>query len=219
MKGSLQPELSDASYIRCSSGYTAKIEYTSKGWMGGTRNGFSATLYRDGCEKQPLYTVDGKWCEAWVCKDMRTNTEVERFDVNDIKRSPLQVAPIEEQHPLESRRAWKPVVDAINNGDISAVSQEKGKIENEQRDMRKQEKEQDTDFPRRYFSLAQEDAVADRLAEGYECMKAEMDGQHGLWMWDEEKYRKMLGAGNRNPSYRRDTIDSGVVMMDEENKA
>jgi len=120
---------------------------------------------------------------------------------------------------LESRRAWKPVVDAINDSDISAVSQEKGKIENEQRDMRKQEKAQDTDFPRRYFSPAQEDVIADRLTEGYECMKADMDGQHGLWMWDEEKYRKTLGAGNRNPSYRRDTIDSGVVMMDEENKA
>jgi hypothetical protein len=147
---------------------------------------------------------------------------VERFQVDDVPRVPLHVAPIEEQHPLESRRAWRYVVDAIHKGDIFGVGHEKSKIENEQREMRRREKSEGAEFPRRYFSRAKEDLVAERLAEGMKgsSMK-EMDGQHGIWMWDEEKYRRLhkngFSAGNGVKSPTRTRFDSGVggIIMDE----
>lgn len=221
MTGALNPELSGSTYIRSSSGFTAKIDYTCKGWVRGKRNGFTATLFRDGQEGSPLYTVEGQWNDTWTCKNLKTNKEVEKFSINAIKRTPLQVAPIEQQHPLESRKAWRHVVDAIENNDIYAVGHEKSKIENQQREMRKEEKAEGTEYPRRYFSRAAEDVIADRLAGQLEGVKESMDGGEGVWMWDEEKYRRVsctVGlSGLRSP--RRERFDSGVGgMMMKENE-
>jgi len=145
---------------------------------------------------------------------MKTGEIVEKFDTSSVPRTPLTVAPIEHQHPLESRRAWAYVVDAIHKGDIFAVGYEKSKIENEQREMRKIEKAEGREFPRRYFSRAKEDPVAERLADGMSAetsMRGEMDGHHGIWMWDEEKYRRIQGNALRGiKSPTRTRFDSGV---------
>lgn len=225
MTGSLSPELSGCSYIRSTSGYTIKIEYSSKGWIGGKRNGFTATVVKDGSEKGVLYTVEGIWSEGWVVKEgaQKNGKVVEKFEVDEVPRTPLQVAPVCEQHPLESRKAWRHVVDAIHKGDIFGVGHEKSKIENEQREMRKREKVEGSEFQRRYFSKAKHDPVAERLSEGMSgsSLKGEMDGQHGLWMWDEEKYRKIhktgFSSGNGVKSPTRMRFDSGVggMLMDE----
>ena len=48
MTGALEPELSGSSYIRSASGYSAKIDYSYKGWLGGKKNSFVANLFKDG---------------------------------------------------------------------------------------------------------------------------------------------------------------------------
>ena len=218
MTGSLFPELSGSSYIRSSTGYTAKIDYLCKGWLGGKRNGFNASLCHDSKPKLPLYTAEGQWSDGYVIKDMRTQKEVERFNSNTAPRTRLMVAPVEEQHPLESRRAWQPVVNAIHRGDIFAVGHEKTKIEQEQREMRKREKRNGEEFPRRYFTRAKEDPLAEKLAEGIPgdtSMKGDFDGHHGLWMWDEEKYRRITVNtlnGIKSPTRTRfESVDSGIA--------
>ena len=214
MTGSLCPELSGSTYIRSSSGYTAKIDYSCRGWISGKKNSFVASLYHDDCEKEPLYVAEGQWSGEFSMKNMKTGEIVEKFDTSSVPRTPLTVAPIEHQHPLESRRAWAYVVDAIHKGDIFAVGHEKSKIENEQREMRKIEKAEGREFPRRYFSRAKEDPVAERLADGMSAetsMRGEMDGHHGIWMWDEEKYRRIQGNALRGiKSPTRTRFDSGV---------
>jgi hypothetical protein len=214
MTGSLCPELSGSTYIRSSSGYTAKIDYSCRGWISGKKNSFVASLYHDNCETEPLYVAEGQWSGEFSMKNMKTGEIVEKFDTNSVPRTPLTVAPIERQHPLESRRAWAYVVDAIHKGDIFAVGHEKSKIENEQREMRKIEKAEGREFPRRYFSRAKEDPVAERLADGMSAetsMRGEMDGHHGIWMWDEEKYRRIQGNALRGiKSPTRTRFDSGV---------
>lgn len=227
MTGHPTPELSGCSYIRSSAGYTIKIEYSFKGWIGGKRNGFVASLVRDENEKEVLYTAEGQWSDSWVVKEGgKAGKVMERFDVNEIPRTPLQVAPIDEQHPLESRRAWRHVADAIHKGDFFGVGHEKSKIENEQRELRKREKVVGAEFARRYFSRVEEDPVAERLAEGLSgetSLKGEMDGHHGLWMWDEDKYRRIhkVGSvnGNGDPVKRptRMKFDSGIggILMNE----
>ena len=218
MTASLQPELSGSSFIRSSSGYTSQIDYSCKGWLSGKRNSFVATMYKNGEEEIPLYTVEGLWSDVYTFKDARTGNEIEKFDCGALQRTPLQVAPIEEQHPLESRRAWAPVVEAINRGDIFAVGREKTKIENEQRAMRRCEEAEGRAFPRQYFGLEKEDLVAERLAEGMNgktSMKMNMDGVHGIWLWDEEKYRRVsdsaLIGGLKAPAWTKSTsFDSGI---------
>jgi hypothetical protein len=223
MTASLQPELSGSSFIHSSSGFTAKIDYSCKGWLSGKRNSFVANMYKDGCEKTPLYTAEGLWSDVYTFKNARTGEVVEKFDCGAHPTTSLQVAPIEEQNPLESRRAWQHVVQAINKGDIFAVGHEKTKIENEQRAMRRQEKCEGVEFPRRYFSRAKEDVVAEKLAEGLQektSMKGNMDSAHGMWMWDEEKYRRLQTSGPsgiKSPTRMKfNSVDSGVggIRMD-----
>ena len=221
MTGSLSPELSGSSYIRSSSGYTIKINYICKGWLSGKRNSFTANVFHDDNEKEPLYTAEGQWCDSFTIKEAKTQRVVERLDIDKMARTPLNVAPVEHQHPLESRRAWQHVSAAINRGDIFTIGHEKSKIENEQREMRKREKGNGTEFPRRYFSRAKEDPMAEKLAEGMKgetSMKGDMDGHHGLWMWDEEKYQRIqsnLRNGIKSPIRVR--FDSGVggILLDE----
>ncbi|TVY82164.1 Protein kes1 [Lachnellula suecica] len=215
MTASLSPELSGTSYIRSSSGYTTKIEYFCKGWISGKRNSFLATIFHDDNENEPIYAAEGQWNDTYTIKDGKTQNILEKVDVNTLSRTPLTIAPPEQQNHLESRRAWKPVVDAINKGDIFAVGQEKSKIENEQRELRKQEKAEEKEFPRRYFTLAQEDPVAEKLAEGLKCtsIKGSMDAHQMIWLWDEEKFQNLQNSKKqevRSPVHSR--FDSGISL-------
>lgn len=217
MTGSLAPELSGTTYIRSSSGYTAKINYSSKGWVSGKSNSFVASLYHDDQENNPLYFVEGQWSGEFTIKKTATQEVIEKFSTSSIPKTPFTIAPIEKQHPLESRRAWQHVVDGIEKGDIFTVGHEKAKIENEQREMRKREKAEGREFQRKYFSKMKEDPVAERLAEGIKgstSMKGDMDGHHGIWMFDEQKYKKIQqSARNGSRSPMRPRFDSGVSGM------
>ncbi|PBP21504.1 Oxysterol-binding protein [Diplocarpon rosae] len=217
MTGSLAPELSGTTYIRSSSGYTARIQYSCKGWLSGKRNSFVANLYHDEQERTPLYTLEGQWSGEYAVKKGATQVILEKCDASKLSKTPLTVAPIEKQHPLESRRAWRHVVDGIEQGDIFAIGEEKSKIENEQREMRKREKAEGKEFQRRYFSRMDRDFVAEKLAQAIKdpSFRANMGGHlGGVWMWDEEKYRRVQKEsrdGMKSPIRTR--LDSGVGGM------
>ena len=221
MTGALCPELSGNTVIRSSSGFTAEIAYEGKGWIGGKRHGFVARLWKDATEgeqRELFYKVEGQWSGEFVITDCRGgNQVVERFDCNALERTPLTVAC--HQHPLESRRVWRDVVDAIQKEDIFAVGHEKSKIENEQREMRKRERAEGREFQRRYFSRVEGHAVADRLADGV-LGKGERDdaAAHGIWVWDEEKHRRIQEhrlKGIKSPMRTKfESVDSGVGGID-----
>lgn len=214
MSGSLSPELSGTTYIRSSSGYTAKIDYSSRGWMSGKKNSFLASLFHDNQEKHPLYTAEGQWSGDFTIKNVAKKEVVETYDTS-LKTTPLQVAPLEHQHPLESRKAWQHVVAAIERNDYMGVGKEKSKIENGQREMRKREKASGTEHQLRYFSKVKRDLIAEKLADGM-CRKMSMKGElgaghHEIWAWDEEKYRKIqrdMMDGVKTPTRTR--FHSGV---------
>jgi hypothetical protein len=222
MTGSLCPELSGTTYIRSSSGYTAKIDYASKGWISGKKNSFVATLFHDDKENEPLYVAEGQWSGDFCIKKAGTNEVAETFNVDSIPKTPLTVAPLERQHPLESRRAWQTVASAIHRNDIFGVGHEKSKIENEQRETRKREKAEGREFQRRYFTKMKEDKVAEKLASGMgkkSSMQGDMDGHHDIWMFDQEKYQRIQNnrlQGIKSPMRTR--FDSGVggILLDPE---
>ncbi|KAI1761159.1 Oxysterol-binding protein [Hypoxylon sp. FL1150] len=209
----IAPELSGVSYIRSSSGYTSRINYSSKGWVKGKSNSFAAILYADRSEKEPLYVLEGRWNDSYTIKDGKGKV-LETVDLAELQRTPLLVAPIEHQHPLESRRAWKYVVDAINANDFFAVGHEKSKIENAQRALRRQEKDAGEVWSRRYFTRAERDPVAERLsvmgktgaADGHDTM---------IWKFDDEKYKRIVEykqSGIKSPTHSR--FDSGIGVIE-----
>ncbi|KAI1077589.1 Oxysterol-binding protein [Whalleya microplaca] len=209
----IAPELSGVSYIRSSSGYTSRIDYSCKGWLRGKSNSFIATLYRDGEEANPLYVLEGRWSDLYTVKSGKGEV-LETVNLATLQRTPLQVAPIESQHPLESRRAWKHVVDAISANDILAVGHEKSKIENAQRALRKHEKILGQTWERRYFTEAEADTMAEKLSPRSKGEGADIE-ERMVWKFDEDKYRRIeryQRDGVKSPTHAR--FDSGVGLVE-----
>jgi oxysterol-binding protein-related protein 9/10/11 len=63
--GSPFMELDGHSYLASSTGYTAKIDYSGKGWLSGKKNSFTATLFPTGKEKEVLFSCNGQWSKAF----------------------------------------------------------------------------------------------------------------------------------------------------------
>lgn len=133
---------------------------------------------------------------------------MESYSCKTSQITPLYIAPIEEQDPLESRRAWAKVQDAINKGDLETTGIEKSKIENDQRELRKLEKEEGREWERRYFTRVMEDPVFTKLAESPGIV-AEEGKTDGIWVFDEDKFSKVLG--NEKTGEKTEAADEVTV--------
>lgn len=191
-------ELNSASYITSSTGYTAKIDYSGKGWLSGKKNSFTATLYPTGKEKDVLYNITGQWTKqfeihAGAAKHASSSNLFETYDAVTSKTTSLTVAPIEAQHPLESRRAWYKVASAIVQGDMDTVGREKTKIETAQRELRAKEKAEGRMWQRRYFSVRTEpDPVLMDLGKHVGVPDhGDADKTGGVWRFDSAKADKV----------------------------
>jgi hypothetical protein len=191
-------ELEGATYITSSTGYTAKIDYAGKGWISGKKNSFTAALYPTGKEKDVIYSVAGQWTKNFEIhtgstKHSSNDTLVESYDPTKCPTSKLAVSPIEQQHPLESRRAWSKVAAAIAKSDLDTVSIEKAKIENAQREMRLKEKAEGRSWQQRYFSVNTDapDKVLTSLGPIVRVPEhGDADKTGGLWRFDPVKAEK-----------------------------
>ena len=152
--------------------------------MSGKKNSFTATLYPTGHEKKVIYTIDGQWTDSFTIHEGGAKgTVVETHDAKSNPTTPLNVAPLEQQGPLESRRAWSKVAAGIAKGDMDTTGAEKGKIEDEQRAMRKKEQEEKREWQRKYFNRLDKDADFDKLAAAVsEPLEAEKTG--GVWRFN-----------------------------------
>lgn len=192
--GSPFVELNDKTYITSSSGYTAKIDYSGKGWLSGKKNSFTATMYPTGKEKEVLYIITGQWTKTFeITEGAKKGNVVDSYDAEASNTTPLTIAPIEEQDPYESRRAWQKVAAGIAIGDMDITGEEKTKIEEEQRELRRQEKAEGRIWERRYFSLVEDDPVLETLGPVIGLLP-EADKTGGIWRFDETKANAVLST-------------------------
>lgn len=189
-------ELDGASHISSSSGFSAKIDYSGKGWLSGKKNTVVATIFPTGKEKDVLFNVTGQWNAklefyAGPAKKNSKDTLVDEYDAEAAPQTELTLAPLDKQHPLESRRAWAKVAAGIQGGDMDAVSVEKGKIEHAQRALRHKETSDETAWKRRYFTAVDVDTadpVLEKLGAAAGVAKdGERDKTGGLWRFDAKK--------------------------------
>ncbi|KZZ96144.1 Oxysterol-binding protein [Moelleriella libera RCEF 2490] len=187
-------ELDGSSYIVSSSGYTAKIDYSGKGWLSGKKNSIVASLHPTGRDKDVLYNVTGQWTKEFemfegAAKKNSPSTLIATYDAVGTAQTELIIAPLKDQHPLESRRAWAKVADAIQTGDMDTVSVEKGKIEQAQRSLRNKERSENRFWQRRYFSAETgEDQVLRELGDAAGVPRSgDQDKTGGLWRFDAAK--------------------------------
>jgi len=193
-------ELSKTTYIVSSSGYTSEVDYSGKGWVSGKKNSFTAKTYPTSKPKDVLYSASGRWNEAFEIREghKKDGKVIENFVSATAKTTPLTVAPIEEQDELEAKRAWAKVVEGIQKGDMDIVHNEKSKIENSQRELRKQEKAAGKEWQRTFFSRVQSSPVYDKLGV-LTKEPIEADKTDGIWRFDAEKAKtatKPYGKGN-----------------------
>lgn len=151
-------ELEGTSYIQGSTGLIAVIEYSGRGYFSGKKNTFKARIYEDKMasanKENALVTISGQWsAKSHIRKGHATPSSSSElfYDANANQPEQLIVKPIDEQNPLESRKAWLKVADAINNGDYDLIHKEKSLIENHQRELRKKEREADVVWTQRWF--------------------------------------------------------------------
>ncbi|KAF7543999.1 hypothetical protein G7Z17_g10289 [Cylindrodendrum hubeiense] len=199
--GSPFVELDGTSYIASSSGYTAKVDYSGKGWLSGKKNSVTGTVTPTGKDKEVLYNVTGQWNKSFEiyegpAKSNSKSNLVATYDAVATAQTELQVAPIEKQHPLESRRAWARVAEAIQQGDMDVTSVEKTKIEQAQREMRIKERSEDRSWERQYFTAAEgADSVLEKLGKVVGVpLDGDADKTGGLWRFDKTKAEKQAAT-------------------------
>ncbi|KAL7919099.1 hypothetical protein ACQKWADRAFT_302314 [Trichoderma austrokoningii] len=189
-------ELDGSTTITSSSGYSAKIDYSGKGWLSGKKNTVIATVFPTDNEKEVLYNVTGQWTKEFEiyqgpAKKNSKTTLVSVYDAAATSQSELRLEPLEKQHPLESRRAWSKVAEAIQKSDMDAVSVEKSKIEQAQRLMRQKETAGNHTWERRYFTAATEDETLALLGKAAGVpLDGDKDKTGGLWRFDAAKAAK-----------------------------
>ncbi|GFP55958.1 hypothetical protein ACSS6W_006156 [Trichoderma asperelloides] len=189
-------ELDGSTTITSSSGYSAKIDYSGKGWLSGKKNTVIATVFPTDNEKEVLYNVTGQWTKEFEiyegpAKKNSKSTLVSVYDAAGTSQSELKLEPLEKQHPLESRRAWSKVAEAIQKSDMDTVSIEKTKIEQAQRLMRAKENAGNHTWERRYFKAATEDETLTLLGKAAGVpLDGDKDKTGGLWRFDAEKAAK-----------------------------
>jgi hypothetical protein len=129
-------------------------------------------------------------------KDAKTKKEIDSYDPVKTPVTGLTVATIEQQDELESRRAWQKVAHAISKGDMDLTAAEKTKIENEQRDLRKKEKDEGREWERLFFTRARTDPTFEKLALSIGEV-LDSDKTDGVWLWDSNK------AANAKPPFKK----------------
>ncbi|KAL5604007.1 hypothetical protein BROUX41_002008 [Berkeleyomyces rouxiae] len=193
-------ELESSSYITSSSGFTAKLDYSGRGWLSGKKNSVTATLYQTGNEKAVVCNATGIWTKSFELysgssKTNSSKTLIDKFDAATFPSTPLTVADIENQDCLESRRAWSKVANAISSGNLDKVGSEKAKIEQAQRQLRAKEKEQGRPWERRYFTACPgQDPVLSELASIVGLpVDGDIDKTGGVWRFDDAKHQSVKG--------------------------
>ncbi|CDF91034.1 ZYBA0S09-03334g1_1 [Zygosaccharomyces bailii CLIB 213] len=148
-------ELEGKSYIQSSTGLLGVLEYSGRGYFSGKKNTFKARIFKDAKDikdkDKALYTITGQWSGLSKISRSGKRDGVLFYDASKSPAETLNVKDIQEQHPLESRRAWRDVADAIRQGDYEKITKTKTELEEAQREQRKQEEAKGERWQQRWF--------------------------------------------------------------------
>ncbi|KAL9057156.1 MAG: hypothetical protein Q9162_002484 [Coniocarpon cinnabarinum] len=187
-------ELNGNTSITSNSGYTSKVDYSGRGWFAGKKNTFAATMFADAKPKDSLYQIDGQWTGQFTIKDSKKQT-IDTWNAKEQPTSPFVIASIEEQDPIESRRAWQKVAQAQTKNDMSTLSNEKSKIEETQRALRRQEAAEGREWERIFFTRLEKDELFNKLGSKI-GESVSSDKTDGIWRYDPGKAQQAV------PPYR-----------------
>lgn len=160
-------ELSGSSYICSTTGYLATINYSGKGYFSGKSHTYKAEISHVSQPKSPFYTIEGEWSAVskFKGKSPDGSSNATFWDASTPRRE-VEVAPVDQQGDSESRKVWKKVADGIRSGDFDTASREKSRIENEQRQKRKDEIAKASPHQLEYFVHVDDDKECEWCGAG-----------------------------------------------------
>ena len=189
LSGNPYPELGGETKIYSSTGFTSHVEYSGKGWISGKKHRLTASMYRSNAPRDKIYSASGQWSEDLILKDVRTGGVVDSSHVQSAPRIPLVIAEVEDQDPWESQKAWSGVAKAITRGDMRGTGHTKSLLENGQRKMRVDERNEGRVWQQRFFSNTEPDAFL-KMIEKQETLDLAQEKTLGIWRFDEQKAEK-----------------------------
>jgi hypothetical protein len=98
-------------------------------------------------------TYEGQWTHTSTVGSSKGPV----FYNADIPKEEVTVKPVEEQGEWESRRLWQTVAKGIRSGDYDLAGRDKSRIENEQRQKRKDEQAEGKTWPSWHFEHVESD--------------------------------------------------------------
>lgn len=138
---------------------------------------------------------------------------LETYNANTAKTTPLKVKPLEQQEHFESNRAWAKVAEGIIKGNMDQVHQEKSKIENEQRELRKKEQAERREWQRRFFKKSDKpEPLWEKLAKPI-GERIEADKTGGVWRFDESKKEEQAARENQANHHEVSALGSAVAQQ------
>lgn len=151
--GKMRMEVGDHMIIKGPK-YEVDVEFKTKGFISGTYDAIEGVI-KDKKGKE-YYQISGKWNDIMYIKDLgeKHAKKTVLFDTHKNKPLKPKVRPLEEQGEYESRRLWKKVTDALAVRDHEVATEEKFKIEDYQRQLRKKRLEDGVEFHPKLFRKA-----------------------------------------------------------------
>ncbi|KAM0338195.1 hypothetical protein ACHAPU_011403 [Fusarium lateritium] len=185
----LYPEIIGTYTIVSSSGYVSEIEFSGAGLFRGKRNSFEARVYHKDTPKKTCYKLCGVWSEGWKIVDGKGMSETYN---NSEHLAAMDIDPVEKQSPRESRRAWKDVISALEQGNYRDASAAKHEVEEYQRQKRREEKAQGKTWQPSLFrsTPGDEHCVFHQLAKGTKWQLHDAQTK-GVWRVHEESLGRM----------------------------
>ncbi|KAK3385573.1 hypothetical protein B0H63DRAFT_433318 [Podospora didyma] len=197
LSGCMYPEVIGTYTIVSSAGYVAEIRFSGEGLIRGKRNAFEARIYRKADPTQrSIYEASGVWSDGWTVKDARTGAVLEKYEVDACENQPvpIDIAPVEQQDPWESRRAWGGVLAGMEDGDMRQVLAEKSRIEQAQRQMRANEKAREEKWEPLLFKTqrGEDHETFHKLSEGMApTWQLNHDKTKGVWRIDDRQVKNV----------------------------
>lgn len=173
LKGRPYPQISPSTkcYILSNTGYMTQISFQPAKKASSSIPDVKATFYKlenmDISNRIPLYEIEGRWNGEFKVSPSEkslpsSNPQTQQLlpsSINIANTPPTQLTqpPLNQQDPLESRRAWQHVARAIQNNDSKLMAVEKSKIEKTQQLLRKAEQQSGKEAARAFFRKANDE--------------------------------------------------------------
>ncbi|KAJ1923130.1 Oxysterol-binding protein OBPa [Tieghemiomyces parasiticus] len=149
--GTMMLELGEVATVRCpQSDLVCEVEFKTKGFFSGGYNAISGKIKRISTG-EVLYEISGHWTNVINIKHKASGKSSVLFDVDNAPCIPKLVAPEAEQGSMESRRLWSHVTAAMQARDLDTATDEKSKIEELQRQQRKERENEGVEWAPHFF--------------------------------------------------------------------